>query len=134
MYGISRVDQLLNESLAALAPATASRNWLPDMDIKETDSHLEVAVELPGVPPENVEASVTGNVLTIKGMKDRELRKTDEQGRDRLIERTYGSFARKVRLPARVDPDTAVATSEHGVVKIRFDKLDIPKRIDIQIE
>lgn len=134
MYGLSRVDQLLNDAFGPVStPRVTKRNWLPEMDIRETETQLEIDVELPGVPPENVEASVTGNVLTIKGLKDREIRKTDEEGRDRLVERSYGSFARKVRLPVRVDPETAKASAEHGIVKLRFDKLDVPKRIDIPI-
>lgn len=133
MYGLSRIDQLFNEFMPSTsATAHTTRLWQPNVDVRETAETIEVSVEVPGVAPENIDASITGNLLTIKGEKSREVRKTDDGGKDRIVESSYGSFIRRIRLPNAVDPESVTATSEHGVLRINLRKRDLPKRIDIQ--
>jgi len=134
MHALTRFDQLFGDPFLNLRHESMEADlWQPSVDIRETDDALEVFIEVPGVDPGQIDAFITGFTLTVKGEKSRELRKTDEQGRDRHIERSFGSFCRKIRLPAYVDSDTAQASIEQGVLKILLQKRDKPKRIDINL-
>ena len=138
MHALSRIDKLFSDPFFSFPLAVHHNHsygmaWSPRIDVHETPEHVEVSVEVPGVAPEHIDASVTGNILTIKGEKSREVRKTDDNGQDRLVERSYGSFNRRIRLPAYVDHEAVSAHSEHGVLKITFKKRDLPKKIDINL-
>lgn len=107
---------------------------MPRMDVQETDKDIEVTVELPGVDEKDVTIDLTGDLLTIKGEKKEE-HETKDEGRH-LVERSYGSFARSVRLPYVIDTDTAEATFDKGVLTVRLPKpaeaRTAPKRIEIK--
>jgi HSP20 family protein len=92
----------------------------PKLDVSETADAIEIHAEIPGVPDKDVELTLTGDVLTIKGEK-RDAR--DEKGRDfHVVERRYGAFARSVRLPFAADPDGAKASFENGVLTVSVPK------------
>lgn len=134
MHALTRIDKLFNDPFFSAPishhtmPSTA---WRPDVDVYEDQEHVYVSVEVPGIPPDQVEASITGNYLVIKGEKELQHQHEDEHSHMRRVERSYGSFARKIRLPAHVDHNEVNATSEHGVLKISMKKRDLPKKIDI---
>jgi HSP20 family protein len=91
----------------------------PQMDIHETEDAIEVSAELPGCSPDDVELSVEGETLTIRGEKRNE-RKDDQA---HVVERSYGSFQRTVQLPFAPNPDEVKADFEHGVLKV-----SVPRR------
>ena len=140
MTALSRIDKFFNDPFFAdpfagmMRPGNMTTSWQPSIDVRETAEQLVVNVEVPGIPPDQIDASIAGNVLTVKGEKSREVRKTDEDGRDRLLERSYGSFSRRIRLPATVDPESVHAKAEHGVLTITMAKTNLPRKIDIQLE
>ena len=88
----------------------------PVMDVTETEKELEVTAELPGMEEKDVDITLTDGVLTIRGEK-----KTDheEKGKDyHMVERSYGSFARSLQLPAGADPNAIKARLDKGVLKV----------------
>lgn len=93
----------------------------PRIDVRETDSALEVEAELPGVDEKDIDVQLTDNVLTIRGEKRFE-RKDEKNGEYRLIERSFGSFARSIPAPFDVDPDAVEATFRNGVLKLTLPK------------
>lgn len=107
---------------------------IPSLDIAETESEIIVRVELPGVEPENVDLSIVGDRLVIKGEKKKE---AEEAGRTfHITECSYGSFLRSIRLPAEVDPDRVTASYKAGVLQITLPKKETvqAKRIKIRTE
>lgn len=83
--------------------------------ITDRDS-VTVLAEIPGVHPEDLDISVLGNTLTLKGQ-----RRPLELGEgEKLLrqERNYGEFVRIVRLPIRVDANRVEAHYEHGVLRV----------------
>src|ERR1700687_1522879 len=67
------------------------------VDVAETDNAVEVTAELPGLDEKDIEVVLYNDVLTIRGEKKAE---KDEKKKDyRLVERTYGTFSRSLRLP-----------------------------------
>ena len=102
------------------------------MDLAESNDDVTVRIELPGVNPEDVEISVSGNVLSVRGEKQQD---REEKRRDYLYaERAFGSFARSVTLPSSVDPDKVDATYKDGVLTVKLAKrADAkPKRIPVR--
>jgi HSP20 family protein len=101
------------------------------LDVYETDDALVVRGALPGVRPEEVDISVTGDVLTIKGET-----KSEEETKDGNYHRRelrYGSFARSIPLPTRVNHDKAEATFENGVLTVTLPKAEEVKPKSIKI-
>jgi HSP20 family protein len=93
MFGLRRqIDPQFDDTLGR---GQAGRNeWIPPVDIRETDLELTFAVELPGMQPEDVEVTAVDGILTIHGERNEEQR-TEHGGRYHLIERSYGSFTRR---------------------------------------
>jgi HSP20 family protein len=101
------------------------------LDVYETDDAVVVKGALPGVRPEEVDISVTGDVLTIKGET-----KSEEETKDGNYHRRelrYGAFARSVALPTLVDHDKAEATFENGILTISLPKAEEVKPKSIKI-
>lgn len=101
------------------------------LDMYETDDHLVVKASVPGLKPEDIEVTLTGDLLTIKGeFKSEE--KTEKRNYLRQ-ERRYGSFCRQVGLPAGVNADKAKATFENGVLTLELPKTEAAKAKTIKI-
>jgi len=96
----------------------------PRIDVSETGTELRLTVELPGVEEKDVDVSLSGNQLTIKGEKKSEQEdKKDEDGRVfHRVERSYGAFQRTMTVPFDVDPDKVSAQFRDGVLTITLPK------------
>jgi HSP20 family protein len=105
--------------------------WLPALDVWETDDELVLALDLPGIPQDQVSIEVEDGVLTVSGERER----TVEQSNERFsrFERRYGTFSRSVTLPQGVDESRIRASFADGVLEIRVPKPEErkPKRIEI---
>lgn len=124
LYGIeSLVDRLFRDPWANMTPGdwvTQSSDWVPTMDVAETDSGVSIKLEVPGVDPEKLDIDLAGHTLTIKGEKSEE---SEEKGKGFYhSERRFGSFKRVVELPQSVNPESVSAEHKHGVVTISFKK------------
>jgi HSP20 family protein len=94
--------------------------WAPKLDITDTKDALVVKAEVPGIDPKEVEVAVHDDVLTIKGEKKEEKEEKDE--RRYRAERSYGAFARAIRLPVPVETGKANATFKNGVLTVKLPK------------
>ena len=106
---------------------------VPSMNVKDTDTAVVIEAELPGVEEKDVSVTVSDGVLTLKGEKRQEKEVKGES--HYLMERSYGSFMRSLRLPETVDESKIEATFEKGVLRITASKrpgtAKIEKRISI---
>ena len=101
------------------------------LDLCETDEHVRVRAEVPGIDPDDLRINLMGDVLSLSGRKVDD----DESERGRYYsERRFGSFERTVRLPCAVDPDRVSAEHRNGVVTITLQKSESvrPKRIAVK--
>ena len=94
--------------------------YAPSLDVREIAQGLELTAELPGVAEADIDLSLEGEVLTLRGEK-REERKTEERG-VHLQERSYGSFQRSLRLPFAPDPASVSASFDKGVLHVTLPK------------
>jgi HSP20 family protein len=106
--------------------------WSPRLDLSETKDSITVKAELPGLEAKDLEISMSGNTLTIKGEKKQEKEEKDEHRH--VVERAYGAFARVVELPAPVAPEKVKAAFRSGVLTITLPKTDEAKRKAIPIK
>ncbi len=102
------------------------------IDMYETKDEVVVKAALPGIKPEEVQVSITGNTLTIKG-ESKEENEVNEKDYIRK-ERRYGSFTRSVTLPSGLKADKAEATFEDGVLTLKVPKSEEVKPKTIKIK
>jgi HSP20 family protein len=103
----------------------------PAVDVAETNDHYVVKASLPGIKADDLDISVTGNTLTIKGQVEDE--KTISEEQYHLRERRYGSFARAITLPASVNAESIKATYQDGVLTLTAPKSEDDKRKRITV-
>ena len=94
--------------------------WAPKLDVADTKDALVVKAEVPGIDPKEIEVTLQDQVLTIKGEKKEEKEEKDE--RHYRAERSYGAFARTIRLPLPVEAGKVSASFKHGVLTVKLPK------------
>ena len=86
---------------------------VPALDLSETDTAIEVRMDLPGITAKDIDIQVSGNVLTVSGQRKEE---KEEKGKTfHRVERRYGSFSRSVTLPCAVEESEVAAEYHDGV-------------------
>lgn len=129
VFGLRReMNRLFDDMLTRTTPSAA---WAPPVDVREDDREISLAVELPGVKPEDVEVTCDNGLLSIRGQKNAARKEND--GEYHLVERTFGTFTRSFRLPKGVDESKITADFEHGVLNVRVPKAALPQPKKIQI-
>jgi HSP20 family protein len=108
--------------------------WMPDIDVSETDGQIQVKAELPGMEAKDIDVNVTGDLLMIRGHKKQEEEKEGEHYYCR--ERYSGEFQRSLRLPSPVKADHVDASFKNGVLNVTLAKTEEskPKKIEIKTE
>ena len=102
------------------------------LDMYESGDDLVVTAAVPGVKPEDIDITIQGDVLTIKGQSETDLQ--NEQTGVHLHERRYGRFFRQVALPHSVKSDAAEATFENGILRLRLPKTEEARERKIQVQ
>ncbi len=103
--------------------SAATASWVPSVDIHEYQDRFELAVDLPGVRPEDVEITLANGVLTLAGARNSEkVVEKSEQRSEARIERATGRFHRRFILPDSIDTEQIKATGKHGVLEISIPK------------
>ena len=95
-------------------------DWTPRLDITETGKNIEVKAELPGMEKKDIDITLDGDLLVIKGEKRHE---TEEKDRCyHRVERRFGSFYRTIRLPYEVKGDKIDAAFKDGILTVTLPK------------
>jgi len=107
------------------------KQWLPKVDVSETDDHVIVKAEVPGMDKKDINVTMSDGILTIRGEKKQE--KEEEKENYRFVERRYGSFSRSLRVPNGVDGNKIEAGYKDGVLKVVIPKSGSEKSRKIEI-
>jgi HSP20 family protein len=107
------VERVLGDTLGKVGGCK-----LPLWDLIERPNEYLLLAELPGVLPESLEVSLTGNTLTIKGERRQEPPEPEETYH--VAERSYGPFSRSLQLPGSVDSEAVRADYHQGVLRLRL--------------
>jgi len=125
-YGVATFQNRLNRLFDSFLHEnefmpTTEPLW-PAVDVIDTPETLQIKAEVPGIDPKDIDISIVGNALTIKGAKSEE---KEEKGKTWYRrERSVGSFLRTVTLPVAVDAEHVEAIDESGVLTITLPKLE----------
>ena len=114
--------------------AFAKNAWVPALDVRESEERFVVTVDLPGLEPDQVEVTFEDQVLTVRGQ--REFSKETQDEHYHRIERSYGSFARSVRLPHTADVEKIQASFDKGVLSVEVPKREEakPRAIEVKVK
>jgi HSP20 family protein len=111
-------------------PGGLSR-FAPDFDLVETDSEIRIQADVPGVEEKDIEVSLDGTLLTIKG--ERRAEKEEKRGGTEWSERRFGQFQRSFELPCEVQADKVKAKFKKGVLEITLPKSETARRRTVSI-
>jgi HSP20 family protein len=104
----------------------------PALDVYEHKDDLIVKAEIPGLTKDEIDITIDGNTLTIKGEKKKEEEVKEEDYY--RCERTYGAFSRSVELPMAVQTDKVNASIKNGVLEIRLPKTEEAKKNVVKVK
>jgi HSP20 family protein len=129
------MDRLLEDSVARPWPVRRngdSRVIALPLDVYATESELVIKASVPGIDPEQIEVTLEGDCLTIKGERKEE----QEIKRESYVrqERYYGTFFRQVTLPENMRGGDATASYENGVLTITVPKAEEAKPRQIKVK
>lgn len=102
------------------------------VDVYQTNSDIVVQTMVAGVKPEDLELTISRDMITIRGK--REESRTINEENFFTKELYWGSFSRTILLPAEVDPEEAEATEKHGLLTIKLPKIDKDKKTNVRVK
>lgn len=105
---------------------------IPDFDLVETDSHVTLKADLPGIEVKDLDISVADNILTVTGSRKEEHKEENE--RYHRMERHFGTFQRSFALPADVNAEQIEATYKDGVLNIVIPKTETAKLRKVEVK
>jgi HSP20 family protein len=120
-FGLGRE---IDELFSSLFSVPARDSWLPSMESYTKDGKLELRVDLPGVDAKDVEISLDGTQLVIRGE-----RKSEREEKNGYREVRYGKFERRFTVPKGIDAQKAEARYDNGVLAL---KLPLPETAKIK--
>lgn len=114
IFGRNPVRSESNTEMMAVA------DWMPSVDISETDAAYLIKGEIPGVKKEDVKVTIQDGMLTIQGERKQE--KEDKGKKFHRVECSYGSFVRSFRVPDDADESTVKAEFKDGMLNVTLPK------------
>jgi len=128
------MDRLFGGLLAGSDRARGVGGVFPSLNLYADDKKVTLRYEMPGVPLDKVDITITGDTLTVKG--ERDLGQSSKEMSFHRRERRGGYFNRTVTLPVEVDPEKAVAKYHNGVLEVVIDRAEKtkPRQIPIKAE
>jgi HSP20 family protein len=135
------MDRLFDSFLGTMPSLSGLRQGFPlaqgltpSLDVKENEKELIVKAELPGIDEKDIDLTIHDGVLTLRGEKKGE--RSDDHENYHIMERSYGSFQRAIRLPETIDEDKVEARFDKGVLTVTLPKrpelVKAQKKIEIR--
>jgi HSP20 family protein len=127
----SEVNRLFDTFFGGQPANGRLRRWVPPMDLVETEDHLVLKADLPGLERGDVNIEIKDGVLTVSGERKAEHEeRTDGYYR---VERAFGGFSRSLTLPEHVDAERINASFDKCVLEVRIPKPEErkPHRVEI---
>jgi HSP20 family protein len=124
------------ETTSFLAPITGgAAEFVPKIDVSENDKSIQVHAELPGLSKDSIKISVDNGVLEISGEKSFEKRTEDKKRKYHRVERSYGSFVRRLAVPRSTKASDVKAKFQNGVLELEVPKAaESKEQFEVKIE
>ncbi len=127
-----RLNKVFDDMFPGALKSRETNEWIPAVDIYETNDAINIEVEAPGMKQEDIKINLENNTLTIYG--ERKFEKKEENKNYYRMERSYGSFSRSFLLPENVNVEGIKAKYKDGVLTITLPKKPESKPKEIPIE
>ena len=132
----SELDSLFNRFFDMDRPFSQSLfkkdDWEPRVNVSEGEKKITIEAEIPGCDAQDIEISLEGRILTIKGEKKQEKEEKDQNYL--RVERAHGLFTRSMELPAEVDQNEVEARYKKGVLIVVLHKTTPKESRKIEIK
>jgi len=127
----NEMSRLMNTFTGDGGNGTSQRSWVPALDVWETEGEIVYALDLPGIPEDDISVEFEDGALTVTAQRERK----EELSEDQLyrFERRFGTYSRTFGLPQGVTEDQINADYKNGVLEIHVAKPEQPKPRRIQI-
>ena len=117
-----------------------NNNWIEEeneeaeltVDVYQTPADIVVQTMVAGVKPEDLELTISRDMITIRGKRE-ELRTINEENFF-TKELYWGAFSRTILLPAEVDPEEAEAVEKHGLLTVKLPKIDKDRKTSVKVK
>jgi HSP20 family protein len=126
------MDTFFNRAMPArfarwpqLSSDNGKTEWAPSADVSETEQEYVIRASLPAVKKEDVNVTVDGGIITIKGERNQQSENKAEKFH--RVESFYGSFERSFSLPENVNSDAIRCESKDGVLTVHIPKTEPQK-------
>ena len=120
------------ESLAGRSEWIEAEEGQLTVDVYQTPAEIIVQTMVAGVRPEDLQITISRDMITIKGKREENRTITDDNYF--LQELYWGSFSRTILLPEEIDPEEAEAIEKHGLLVIKLPKIDKEKKTSLKIK
>ncbi len=140
LTGTVRMEEEAETKVAKKAPSETS-SWVDEetdrdaeltVDVYQTSEMIVVKAMIAGVRPEDLEVSITRDMVTIRGTREEERVAHDDDYFAREL--YWGSFSRSISLPEEIDVDEAEAVEKHGLLIIKLPKLDKKRQSRLKVK
>jgi len=128
---LDEMDRMLNAVGQPLGLRSVPRGTFPAINVYDQGNAAVLTAEIPGVAPEDVELTVLGDAVTLKGARKHEPADGERYYRR---ERPSGAFERTVTLPIAIDPNSVKAEYRNGVLTVHMEKEEKAKAKKVQIK
>ncbi len=125
------VDRMLDEAFARGTETRGTGAWLLPMDAYITDEAIVIRADVPGIKPEEIEITLEGDTLAIRGEIRRE---EDSQRKYVLLERPTGKFERTLNINTPIDHEGVEASFKDGVLTLTLPKAEAVKPRQITVK
>jgi HSP20 family molecular chaperone IbpA len=130
-------DEVKNDKKSG---SKAAANWIEEeeregeltVDVYQTADSIVIKAMIAGVRPEDLDISITRDMVTIKGRREEEKTIHDEDFFAREL--YWGSFSRTITLPSEIDVDEAEAVEKHGLLILKLPKLDKKRQSKLKVK
>lgn len=130
----NEIDQMFDRDWNGYGdfPALSTSQWVPAVDVEETEEAYSISADVPGMKPEDIDVTFENGVLTLQGERKAEHASDDKHAR--RVERSYGVFVRRFSLPDAADADNIDARVDQGVLRLTIKKKaeSKPRKIEVQ--
>jgi HSP20 family protein len=129
----TRLNRMFNDTpVRRLEHDVFFADWVPPVDVEETEKEYLIKAELPEIKKEEVKVEVLDGVLTIEGERRQE--KEEKGRRFHKVERSYGKFVRQFALPPNVESTTVAAEFKDGVLNVHLPKTAAAKPATVEVK
>jgi HSP20 family protein len=112
------MDRLFDNFLGTEFKSTTNGNWLPEIDMSETDDEIIVKMDIPGMEQKDIKVAMSGDYLNVTGERKEE--KEEKKKHYYSLERKLGMFERNIPIPTAVDPVKIKAEYNKGVLEVHL--------------